>query len=45
MFRHTRSLLRRYQERGLLPGRIAEREPFHPKYEGERKGLGFVMTV
>ncbi len=69
MFRHTRSLLRRYQERGLLPGRIAERDPeprwiafepdeatlyarvdeyisnFYRKYEGERKGLGFVMTV
>ncbi len=69
MFRHTRNLLRRYQERGLLPGKIADREPeprwiefepeeaalyrrvdeyissFYRKYEGERKGLGFVMTV
>jgi len=69
MFRHTRNLLRRYQERGLLPGKIADRDPeprwiefepeeaqlyerideyissFYKKYEGERKGLGFVMTV
>lgn len=69
MFRHTRRLLRTYQARGLLPGRIAERDPeprwivfepdeaalykrideyiadFYRKYEGERKGLGFVMTV
>ncbi|MER3487819.1 MAG: hypothetical protein C4307_03355, partial [Chloroflexota bacterium] len=69
MFRHTRNLLRRYQARGLLPGKIADREPeprwiefepdeerlyrrideyissFYRKYEGERKGLGFVMTV
>jgi superfamily II DNA or RNA helicase len=69
MYRHTRDLLRRYRERGLLPGNIAEREPeprwitfapeeaelyrrveeyisrFYQKYEGERKGLGFVMTV
>jgi hypothetical protein len=69
MFRHTRNLLRRYREKGLLPGKIADREPeprwvdftadeealyrrvedyisnFYKKYEGERKGLGFVMTV
>ncbi len=69
MFRHTRNLLRRYQERGLLPGKVPERDPeprwiemtkdearlyrrveeyisnFYRKYEGERKGLGFVMTV
>jgi len=69
MFRHTRNLLRQYRDRGLLPGKIADREPeprwiefepeeaqlyrrvdeyissFYKKYEGERKGLGFVMTV
>jgi superfamily II DNA or RNA helicase len=69
MFRHTRSLLRRYRERGLLTKNLADRkaearwitfEPaeadlyrrieeyisrFYRKYEGERKGLGFVMTV
>lgn len=69
MFRHTRNLLRRYQERGLLPGKVPGRDPeprwiqmtdeeaelyhrveeyisrFYGKYEQERKGLGFVMTV
>ncbi len=69
MFRHTRSLLKRYEESGLLPEKIAERKPverwlelkseeralydridkytsdFYEKYEGTRKGLGFVMTI
>jgi len=69
MFRHTRSLLRRYAERGVLQLRVPEREPrpvwiamtpveqglyerieeyiaeFYARYEAERKGLGFVMTV
>lgn len=69
MFRHTRNLLRRYHERGLLAERVADRDPeerwiemsaeerrlyerveeyishFYRKYEAERKGLGFVMTV
>jgi superfamily II DNA or RNA helicase len=69
MFRHTRSLLRRYAERGLLDARIPERRPrpvwiamsevertlydrieeyiseFYDRYEAERPGLGFVMTV
>ncbi|MDE0674869.1 MAG: helicase-related protein [bacterium] len=69
MHRHTRQLLRTYQEKGLLPDNLAERLPdprwvemtpqerslydrveeyishFYRKYEAERKGLGFVMTV
>ena len=69
MRRFTRRTLRDYQKKGLLPGRLAERQPeprwvemapderelydrveeyiseFYKKYEGERKGLGFVMTV
>ncbi len=69
MRRHTRKTLREYQQKGLLPARLAKRQPeprwvkmapdesalydrveeyiseFYRKYEGERKGLGFVMTV
>jgi superfamily II DNA or RNA helicase len=69
MYRHTRNLLRRYRDAGLLPGKISDRDPeprwvtmdgeerklydrveeyisdFYKKYEGEQKGLGFVMTV
>lgn len=69
MYRHTRNLLRTYRDAGLLPGKLADRDPdprwvkmeseerllydrveeyisnFYKKYEGERKGLGFVMTV
>ena len=69
MRRYTRTTLRGYQRKGLLPGKLAERRPeprwvemapderalygrvekyiseFYRKYEGERKGLGFVMTV
>ncbi len=70
IFRNTRSLLRKYQEKGFLgdekvPHRkpknewismsVEERElyerieeyisDFYKKYEAERKGLGFVMTV
>jgi len=69
MFRHTRPLLRRYAERGLLRARVPEREPrpvwiamtpaeqalyerieeyiaeFYARYEAERRGLGFAMTV
>lgn len=69
MYRHTRNLLRTYRDKGLLPGKLADRDPdprwipmepeertlydrveeyisdFYKKYEGERKGLGFVMTV
>ncbi|MDW8058462.1 MAG: helicase-related protein [Thermomicrobium sp.] len=69
MFRHTRALLRRYAERGLLAARIPTRAPrpvwidmseterqlyerideyiseFYGRYEAERPGLGFVMTI
>ncbi|MFN3336052.1 MAG: SNF2-related protein, partial [Thermomicrobium sp.] len=69
MQRHTRSLLRRYREKGLLNETLAERDPvvkwvtltdperqlydrieeyiteFYARYEAERPGLGFVMTV
>lgn len=69
MFRHTRTLLRDYQRRGLLRERVPERDPqpewinfapeeselyhrieeyisdFYQRYERERKGLGFIMTV
>jgi len=69
MFRNTRTLLRRYQEQGLLPGHVPTRRPevariafteeeealyrrvdeyitrFYHKYENERRGLGFVMTI
>ena len=69
MRRFTRKTLREYRQKGLLPGRLAERVPeprwvemthderelydrveeyisdFYKKYEDERKGLGFVMTV
>ena len=70
MFRNTRGLLRRYQEKGLLgdrrvparqpepiwiPMEAQEREPydrieeyisdFYRKYEEQRTGLGFIMTV
>ncbi len=69
MHRNTRGLLRRYQEQGLLPERLADRLPqprwvemtphekalyerveeyiseFYNKYEQQRRGLGFVMTV
>lgn len=69
MCRFTRRTLRDYRDRGLLPGRLAERRPeprwiemataerelydrieeyiaeFYNKYENERTGLGFVMTV
>lgn len=70
MFRNTRSLLRKYQEKGFLgnnkvphrkpknewiPMTVEERElyerieeyisDFYKKYEAERKGLGFIMTV
>ncbi|MCX2727450.1 SNF2-related protein [Thermomicrobium sp. 4228-Ro] len=69
MFRHTRALLRRYVERGLLEAQIPTRHPrpvwiemspverelyerieeytsqFYGRYEAERPGLGFVMTV
>ena len=69
MHRNTRELLRRYQEQGLLPERLANRRPeprwvemtphekalyeqveeyiseFYNKYEQQRRGLGFVMTV
>ncbi len=67
--RNTRSLLRKYQERGILKETVPTREPksvwipfrdeerdlynrieeyisdFYRKYESERKGLGFIMTV
>jgi len=67
--RNTRSLLRKYQERGILTETVPTREPksvwipfrdeerelydrieeyisdFYRKYESERKGLGFIMTV
>ena len=67
--RNTRSLLRKYQERGILKETVPRREPksewipfreeerklyerieeyisdFYNKYESERKGLGFIMTV
>lgn len=72
MWRNTRTLLRKYKEKGLLDARIPTRKPhnewiplkkgagqefelyerveeyisrFYQKYENERKGLGFVMTV
>ena len=69
MRRYTRTTLRGYQQKGLLPDKLAERRPeprwvemapderalydrveeyiseFYRKYEGERRGLGFVMTV
>ena len=69
MFRNTRSLLRDYQERGLLKDKVPHRKPticridfrrdeadlyeritdyishFYQKYEQERRGLGFIMTV
>ncbi|RME45420.1 MAG: helicase [Caldilineae bacterium] len=69
VLRHTRQLLRRYREQGLLQANATKRDPslcwipmspperelydrieeyisrFYSKYEGERKGLGFVMTV
>jgi superfamily II DNA or RNA helicase len=72
MWRNTRTLLRKYKEKGLLDARIPIRKPhnewiplkkgsgqefelyerveeyishFYQKYENERKGLGFVMTV
>ena len=69
MRRFTRTTLREYRQKGLLPGRLADRMPdprwvemtpeerevydrieeyisdFYRKYEDERKGLGFVMTV
>lgn len=70
--RNTRTLLRRYHEKGLLSENIPHRKPknewialldgpgserelydrieeyissFYQKYEAERRGLGFVMTV
>jgi len=67
--RNTRSLLRKYQERGILKDTVPRRDPkpewipfreeerklyerieeyisdFYNKYESERKGLGFIMTV
>jgi len=70
--RNTRTLLRRYREKGLLTENIPHRKPknewialldgpgserelydrieeyissFYQKYEAERRGLGFVMTV
>jgi superfamily II DNA or RNA helicase len=67
--RNTRSLLRKYQERGILTETVPQRDPkpewipfreeerklyerieeyisdFYNKYESERKGLGFIMTV
>jgi len=72
MWRHTRTLLRGYYERGLLAERVPDRQPrnewieldaasggerelydrideyvsdFYRRYEAERHGLGFVMTV
>ena len=69
MFRHTRSLLRKYYKAGLLKNPIPRREPtpkwikldkeahrlytdierylseFYRRYEEDRRGLGFVMTV
>ncbi len=69
LFRNTRTLLRKYVERGLLKDRVPTRKPrmervpftaeeerlylrvdeyitnFYHKYESERRGLGFVMTV
>jgi len=72
MWRNTRTLLRKYCDRGLLDAKIPTRRPhnewiplkkgagqefelyerveeyishFYQKYENERKGLGFVMTV
>ncbi len=69
MYRHTRALLRKYWEQGILSQQIAERRPFprwlkmhtdeetlyqdiesylkkyFKRYEEERRGLGFIMTV
>jgi superfamily II DNA or RNA helicase len=70
IFRNTRSLLRKYQEKGFLGNdKVPHRKPknewismtveerelyerieeyisdFYKKYEAERKGLGFIMTV
>jgi len=72
VWRNTRGLLRKYQEKGLLAENVPRRKPknewielkegprserelyerideyisdFYQKYEAERKGLGFVMTV
>jgi ERCC4-related helicase/phage repressor protein C with HTH and peptisase S24 domain len=69
MWRNTRTLLRRYRERGVLKENVPRRDPcnewipltpqerdlydriesyisdFYQKYEAQRKGLGFVMTV
>ncbi len=69
LWRNTRSLLRKYREKGLLDANVPVREPrprwvrmkddeqalydrieeyisdFYQKYEAERRGLGFVMTV
>jgi ERCC4-related helicase len=72
MWRNTRSLLRKYREKGVLKEVVPRREPrnewipltkgpggeqelydrieeyisdFYRRYEAERKGLGFVMTV
>lgn len=69
MLRHTRRLVRRYAERGLLKERVPKRQPwsiwiemtpaeqapydriesyiadFYARYEAERRGLGFVMTI
>jgi len=70
IFRNTRNLLRKYQEKGFLgKDKVPRRKPknewismtveerelyerieeyisdFYKKYEAERKGLGFVMTV
>jgi len=70
IFRNTRNLLRKYQEKGFLGDeKVPRRKPknewismtmeerelyerieeyisdFYKKYEAERKGLGFIMTV
>lgn len=69
VFRNTRSLLRKYQQEGILKENVPTRRPeivrvpmkadeftlyerideyinhFYQKYESERRGPGFVMTV
>ncbi|HOU41677.1 MAG TPA: helicase-related protein, partial [Promineifilum sp.] len=69
LFRNTRTLLRRYVDKGLLKANVPTRRPqirrvafradeaelygriteyisqFYARYESERRGLGFIMTV